>query len=230
MRCRHSIVAGGRSVPASALVPAQASGVNTVGMVDHRWDPLAVIKLEQLLRNIPVRWWLSGGWAIDEFVAAGHPTRQHGDIDVSVPRPEWPTLWSALKDRFQLRVAEAGNLDRPAPGQADSDMWNIWARDLAGGPWLMQINLEESDGERWIYRRDPRVNRPTSEVRRRSARTFYGAPAVQLLYKAKAPVAKDERDWEITVPKLPADEHAWLAHAIATAHPESPWATRLTRN
>ena len=199
-------------------------------MHDHQWHSLGVVELEQLLQEVPVRWWLSGGWAIDEFAAAGQPTRDHGDIDVSVPRPEWRTLWRALSDRFELRVADSGRLDRPAPEHANPDIWNIWARELTGGPWVMQINVEETNGDRWVYRREPRISRPISDVRYRSARTFYGAPAVQLLYKAKAPLPKDEHDWAITVPKLPATEYAWLTNAIATAHPQSRWATRLDQN
>lgn len=151
--------------------------MDTAGMVDHRWQPLSVVEVEHLLRDVPVRWWLSGGRAIDEFVAAGQSTRDHGDIDVSVPRSEWPTLWRVLTNRYELRVAESGRLDRSAPERADPEIRSIWACELAGGPWVMQINLEETSGDRWIYRRDPQISLPISEVRCRSARTFYGAPA-----------------------------------------------------
>jgi Aminoglycoside-2''-adenylyltransferase len=190
---------------------------------------LGVIELSRLLREVPVRWWLSGGWAIDEFVAAGQATRDHGDIDVSVPRQDWPALRRGLGDRFQLRVAAAGRLDRLATELVQPGVWNISARDRAGGPWRMQINLEEAAGDRWIYRRDPRISRPLSELRWWSGRTWCGAPAVQLLWNAKAPSAKDEHDWTITVPKLPVDERVWLGRAIAIAHSQSAWATRLAQ-
>lgn len=191
------------------------------------WSPMSATELSVLLRDAPACWWLSGGWGIDEFVAGGRATREHGDIDVSVPRSDWPVFWRGLGDRFQLCVAEAGRLDRPAGRRVDSGVHNIWARDRAGGPWRMQINLEEVDGDRWVYRRDPRISRPLSEVRWWSGRMWCGAPAVQLLWKAKAPLPKDEHDWRIAVPKLSDDELVWLARAIAVAHPQSSWATRL---
>ena len=161
------------------------------------------------------------------FVTEGQATRDHGDIDISVPRADWPALWRGLNDQFQLQVAEAGRLDRSAPETVEPGVWNIWARDRAGGPWRVQINLEDGEGDRWVYRRDARISRSLLEVRWCSGRTWCGAPAVQLLWKAKAPSAKDEHDWALTVPKLPRDERVWLAWAIAIAHPHSPSATRL---
>ncbi len=193
------------------------------------WSPLGVLELSRVLWEVPVRWWLSGGWAIDEFVARGQATRDHGDIDISVPRRDWPAVWRGLSERFEMRVAKAGRLDRCATERIESGVWNIWARDQTGGPWRMQINLEETDGDRWIYRRDPRISRPLREVRLRSERIWYGAPAVQLLWKAKAPSAKDEHDWTVAVSKLSPDERVWLGRAITLAHPQSTWATRLAQ-
>jgi hypothetical protein len=39
------------------------------------WSPLGVADMSRLLREVPVRRWLSGGWAIDEFVTVGQATR-----------------------------------------------------------------------------------------------------------------------------------------------------------
>ena len=42
-----------------------------------------------------------------------------------------------------------------------------------------------------------------------------------LLYKAKLP--GQERDWNAVVPRLDDAARAWLADAVALAHPESPY-------
>jgi len=170
---------------------------------------------------------LSGGWAIDEFVTGGRASREHGDIDVSVARLDWPVFCRELQGRLELRVAESGRDDGRAGQHVAGHVRNIWAREVGEGPWRLQINLEETDAERWRYRRDPRVSRPLSEVRWWSGRTWCVAPAVQLLWQAKSPRPSDEHDWGITLPRLPVDECAWLAQAIRLAHPESPWADRL---
>jgi hypothetical protein len=75
-----------------------------------------------------------------------------------------------------------------------------------------------------------RLLQRSPELRWWSGRTWCGAPAVQLLWKAEAPSVKDEHDWAITVPRLAPDERVWLARAIAIAHPQSTWATRLAQD
>ena len=186
-----------------------------------------VEEVAALLLEISGRWWLSGGWGIDEFATGGRASREHGDVDVSVARQDWPAFWSELHGRLDLRVADAGRLDEPARERVGGHVRNIWAREWAGGPWRLQINLEETEGDLWRYRRNPHVSRPISQVRWWSGRTWCIAPAVQLLWKAKSPRPNDEHDCAITLPKLPVDERAWLAQAIRLAHPESPWADRL---
>jgi hypothetical protein len=71
------------------------------------------------------------------------------------------------------------------------------------------------------------VHRPLDEVVRDAGGIPCVNPAVQLLWKAKAPRDIDELDYDAIVPLLPGEERAWLAGAIALAHPASPWVDRL---
>ena len=50
-------------------------------------------------------------------------------------------------------------------------------------------------------------------------------PEVALLYKAKD--FGQELDWDAVLPRLGKPARAWLADAVATAHPESPYLERL---
>jgi len=103
----------------------------------------------------------------------------------------------------------------------------LWARERVGGPWRVQINLEPVEGDDWVFRRDPRVRRPLEQVVHDRDSLPRVNPAVQLLWKAKDPLPKDEIDLANVLPLLPPDERAWLRDAIALAHPDSPWCGRF---
>lgn len=55
------------------------------------------------------------------------------------------------------------------------------------------------------------------------------APEVQLFYKAKAPLPKDEEDFDAVLPVLPEERRRWLVDAITKAYGPRPhpWTKRL---
>ena len=67
--------------------------------------------------------------------------------------------------------------------------------------------LEESDGDDWVYRRDPRVSRPLASL----GGDQVLVPEVQLLYKSHDPRPKDVADRALVLPLLGAEARAWLA-------------------
>ncbi|MBA2282013.1 MAG: amino acid transporter [Actinomycetota bacterium] len=187
-----------------------------------RWDPLRVDDVAALLEGCEARWWLSGGVAIDHWL--GRTTRPHGDIDVSVAEADWPAAEAHLARTFEMLVASNGRLLRPSELGPGDPAHNRWARAHSGGPWRLQLNLEPVDeGSRWRYRRDRRLTRPLAKV----VRTIGGVPTVnpgvQLLGKAEQPRPVDELDRAAVLSALDEHERRWLDHAIATAHPGSPW-------
>jgi len=72
------------------------------------WEPFGVRQVVSLLDAVPVRWWLSGGAALDQFL--GFASREHEDIDVSVVRSDWPLVQEALSPALDLWVAQRGAL------------------------------------------------------------------------------------------------------------------------
>lgn len=95
---------------------------------------------------------------------------------------------------------------------------------------MLQVNLNDSEGDRWVYRRDRRVGRPLGEVVLRTREGLpYLAPEVQLLFKAKDPRPMDEWDLEAVLPILSRERRSWLDLAISKAHPDHPWLLRLRR-
>lgn len=189
------------------------------------WEPFDVETVAALMGPTDVLWWLSGGEALDRFV--GRVTRAHGDIDVSVRRADLPRLVTRLTGRLELVIARGGQLFDLDPNAADESVHGLWARLPGGGPWRVQINLEPCAGDEWVYRRDPRVRRPLTEVIADLAGVPCVNPAVQLLWKAADPRPQDELDLATVLPLLAPADRAWLAVAIGTARPGSPWRDRV---
>lgn len=53
------------------------------------------------------------------------------------------------------------------------------------------------------------------------------APEIALLFKAKAPMFKDQRDFDRVLPHLDRAARSWLASALEQAHPDHPWLARV---
>lgn len=192
---------------------------------DHlgSWAPFDVAGVEALLSDTDVLWWLSGGEALDVFL--GRPTRAHGDIDVSVRRSDWPSLRQYLAGKLDVKVAHNGVLTDVTDDSLDAEIHGFWTRDLRGGPWRLQINLEPIDGPDWVYRRDMRIRRPVDQVVWWRGTLPYVNPAVQLLFKAVDTRPQDEQDFTAVLPSLSERDRQWLAEAIRISCPASPWAT-----
>jgi hypothetical protein len=183
-----------------------------------------VPEVVKLLSGAPGRWWLSGGHAIDEFL--GYSSREHGDIDVTVAREDWPTLHTALSSVLDVWVARRGLLYSTRTTAVTAEDNHLWARWAEGGPWRLQLNLENISAGEWAYRRDKRITRSIAKASWWSGQMTCIAPAVQLLWKAADASPKDEHDYRLVVPRLARAERAWLGDAIRLAHPSSPWAAR----
>ena len=88
----------------------------------------------------------------------------------------------------------------------------------------LQFFLNDVDDGVWVCRRDPSVRRPVGEVHLRAASGLpIVAPEIQLLYKAKHHLDKDEHDFRAVVPRLSPERRAWLRRALEVVHPGDPW-------
>ena len=88
--------------------------------------------------------------------------------------------------------------------------------------------LDEADGDEWISRRDARIRRPIASL---GLVTEHGtpilAPEVQLFYKSKRKLPKDEIDFAAALPLLDSDARQWLDESLAVTAPSHPWRTAL---
>jgi hypothetical protein len=170
-------------------------------------------------------WWIAGGWAIDLFVGAR--PRRHDDVDVAVLRRDQQNLAAHL-DSWDLQVVVRPGELRPWRGEwLESPVHELWARRSPADAWTCELLLDDADGDRWVFRRDPRVTHPLAELGVEREGLPVLVPEIALLFKAKDPGPKDEADFAAALPLLKPAGRAWLAEALGTTHPEHSWLQRL---
>ncbi|WP_165970080.1 nucleotidyltransferase domain-containing protein [Nonomuraea terrae] len=189
------------------------------------WEHAPLHEVVALLRELRAPWWVAGGYAIER--AVGRAYRQHGDVDVALPRRDQLAV-RRLLDGWDAHVALDGTLRPWEAGETlPARAHDIWVREHPGGPWRFQLMLDEIDGEQWVYRRDPRIRRPLAGLTVADDGFRRLAPEIQLLYKAKGVRPKDETDFAAVLPVLTDEQRRWLAGALETEHIAHPWITRL---
>jgi hypothetical protein len=190
------------------------------------WEPLTPEQVAQLMRGLDIPWWIAGGWALDLFV--GRQTRAHTDIEICVFRSDVDILRRHLRG-WETAVAEAGALTpidekQPLPKEAHE----LWCRQRGREPWQLEVLVEERDGDRWRYRRNPRIGANAKDIGRVTDDGIpFIRPDVQLLYKSKDSRAVDESDLIALLPRLDAAQRATLSAWISAADPAHRWLARL---
>lgn len=193
-----------------------------------RWQPLSVAELVAALAHVRTPWWLAGGWALDLFL--GRETRAHHDIDVQILRTHHVQVRAVLAD-WDAHAADPPGTLRPWPvgEELPPQVHDIWCRRSAADPWAFQLMVADSSGDDWVYRRDPRIRRPITEL---SGPTSTSAlrvlsPDVQLLYKSKGLRPEDQQDFEAVLPALALAQRRWLRTALTTVSPDHRWLAAL---
>jgi hypothetical protein len=182
------------------------------------WAPWPLERIVARFRVAPFRYWLSGGLALELWM--GRSWRAHDDVDLGLLRED-TVLAQELLDDCELFVAAAGTLSRYT-GQnltAGKHQNNVWARERSSGLWVVDLTLNDGDGDMWIYRRDPSIRRPWTEaVLQTLPGPPYLAPELQLLCKSWSLRPKDTVDAEIVIPELSRHQRRFLANALPTDH------------
>lgn len=198
------------------------------------WEPAGPAEVAALFAPAAARrsapWWIAGGYAVER--AVGYAFRDHADIDVLLLRRDQHLAQEALPDWEWWAADPPGTLRPWARGEfLGPGVHDVWCRPGPDAPWLIQLMLDEAEGDEWVSRRCGRVRRAVADL---GAPSFDGdgvpylAPEVQLFYKAKSPRPKDEQDFAATVPVLTAPQRAWLHAALSQAYGPTPWHPALT--
>jgi len=127
-----------------------------------------------------VPWCIVAGWSIELFL--GTPTRPHGDIELEVPRDDYPRVRDHLAQTLELHAVGSGRIgpdDVHAP-----DQHQTWGLDVAAGAWRVDVMLVPGDRDTWVYRRDESLTAPRRWMVSETADGIpYLRPHGALLYK-----------------------------------------------
>jgi hypothetical protein len=106
----------------------------------------------------------------------------------------------------------------------------VHARWSDGAHIEVVLNDRDPSTDEWVYRRDARVRLPLARTFRSAAGIPYLAPEIVLLFKSRAPGAKDEADLQTALPHLDDASVQWLRNAIVTTGGEPRWVEMLLRH
>ncbi|WP_194420973.1 nucleotidyltransferase domain-containing protein [Microbacterium abyssi] len=192
------------------------------------WEPLEPSAVAELLAAASVRWWLSGGAALDRWL--GRTIRERSNIDVSVVATDLADLVASLPERFSAWAPSEDADDEIVPfadAPADADLQPVLIRDDVKGAWVLQINVEDGAPRAWVYKRDPRLTLPWDRAVLDLDGIPTGAPEVQLVWKALRPRAEDTVDKDAVLPSLPPEAATFYETALLRIHPHSTWAIHV---
>lgn len=191
------------------------------------WQPLTPEELQELMEGFAGPWWLVGGHAIEAFTGV---RRAHEDVDLVVFSRDADELRAHLGDRLHLWCNHGGTfrvLDDEHPQLLDP-LCQIWMRENAQSPWLVDCILNPDVEGRWQSRRYPDHVADLEEVTWVDGRGIrFGTPELVLSYKAKHDRTKDRVDLEHTLPLLDRHQRAWLAAELRRRHPGHTWLSLL---
>ena len=170
-------------------------------------------------------WGIAGGWALDLFI--GHESRPHADVDIAILRADHRHLRSQLSGRFHT-VLEGQLADWSAEEVLRLPVHETYLTWPDGYRLEFLLNEHDPDRQEWVFRRDGRIRRPLAAAFV-AGRVPYLAPEIVLLYKAKAPAAKDDADFHAVLPHLQHAQRSWLRQALDVTASGHPWARLISQ-
>lgn len=198
----------------------------------YNWAPLSVSEIVKIFAEIPVTWYIAGGWALDLY--CGKQSRKHEDIDVTLLRDEQVTAFQSISKEWQLYKAEKGKLARWEEGEFLTATKDIWVTKDNSSPWAFQIMLVDVNQDSWIYGREKSICRPRTDVIAKTKEGIpYLKPEIQLLYKGGSSEIreKDHQDFLTVYPLLTPQAREWLKDSLNKQFPEGHvWVDYINEN
>jgi hypothetical protein len=180
--------------------------------------------------ELPVPWYVAGGWAIDLFVE--RVTRDHQDVDLVIARDDQRAAFDHLPDRAWMKIVPhpEGLTGRGTIEPWDGEPLSLPVHQILvdGEDDRIEFLLSEIDGGLWRSRRNLEVAMPVETMGRTTVDGIrYITPEIVLLYKAKHLRDWDGADFATALPEMTLAQRHWLFHALEAQHPGHPWTARL---
>lgn len=176
--------------------------------------PLTPLQLRNLMEGFDRPWWLVGGYAIEAFTGI---ERTHEDIDMSIFIEDVPAFRAHLEPRLHLWSNNGGTFrffDDANP-EPLAPLSQIWVREHAQAPWIIDCILTPSVDGKWQSKRDREHIAPLDEVTWVASNGIrYLNPEIVLFFKAARERSKDNIDYERALPLLSDSQRAWLDDAL----------------
>lgn len=177
---------------------------------DH-WQPYSLSEVRQKLQGLD--WILAGGVALKQFV--GKAYRTHDDIDILVQRDNQHSISQYIPHK-QLFVAAIPGQLIPLDTQKyyDKPIQDIWCLNGGNTAWSLQMMLFDVEDSFWVYKRNPAICLPLSQIYFEKEGVKILNPEIQLLYKSNTIRPKDQLDFEAIMPLLSKKAKLWLREAL----------------
>lgn len=191
------------------------------------WAPLDPEAVAGLFASASVRWWLSGGVALDRWL--GREIRPRPNTDVSVIAADLAELVESLPAGFSAWAPSDDDDDLVpfADAPNDTDLQPVLIHDDTKNTWVLQMNAEDGAPRAWMYKRDPRLTLPWGRAVLDIDGIPTGAPEVQLVWKALRPRPEDTTDKDAVLPTLSDEAVSFYETALLRIHPHSTWAIHV---
>lgn len=200
--------------------------VRAFGPTTGPWQSIHPREAYALFRDLEVRWWVAGGWALDLYL--GRQSRPHKDLDIGIQRRDAGVLIAALNE-WEFFEAKDGQLYGPITDKPRADINSLWGRPAGADRWVLELMLDESAGDDWVFRRNHTIRRPFwLAIRAGPDGLPYIAPEIQLLYKANRRRSEDEADFELVRPYLTEEAADWLRSALTALDLNHSWLVALS--
>lgn len=190
------------------------------------WSPWTPTDLLQRLKHVDQPWCIVGGWALD--VWQGQQTRTHEDLEFTILREDFPVFREALGPLDFYAVKDGAFELLESNCEPAADIFQIWCFDTEAHTWRVDMMIEPGTPDWWVYKRDTSITGERSEmVLTNDAGIPYLRPAAILLFKARHLRAKDQADFNFTLPGLSLGERQWLMEHLAQVHPGHEWLAKI---
>jgi hypothetical protein len=174
-----------------------------------------------MLSAVTSQWWVAGGWALDLFV--GGQSRPHKDLDIGILRRDARRVLDSMPG-WEFFEAKQGRLYRLEQQEPRLEVHSLWSRPIGQSQWALELMLDESEGDSWVFRRERKIRRALDlAISYNLERIPYLAPELQLLYKANRVRAADDADFQRVAPHLDDRARAWLHDALKEIDSDHPW-------
>jgi hypothetical protein len=169
------------------------------------------IEINKIMIGYQFPWAIAGGWSIDLYL--GKVTRDHSDIEVAILRNHQLLIRQHLAD-WQFNKVKGGKVITWSENELLQLPIHETYAEKANAK--IEILLNESEEDFWIYRRNSRIQRKMNKTILTTANGIpYLSPEITLLFKSKNPEPKDEMDFRNTVKFLDDEQKAWLKHRLS---------------